>query len=234
MRNDICANWAASRTPDRAPPFGRRNAACPPRSKQETAIPRCYPPGIVLGPHIVNLVKRRVLLTFAALSPGVVALTLQEMAVSLAFMVLGIFGAISLAAATLSVFPHVGPSSLIESMSRKPYPSLLLPSASDRVRRMAPEPPVIRAQLKLLMENAHSAPRFLTEKDQIGMVLSRILARWDSPHLAELSDDQIRELWLVERLMRASPAEAGALSRFFASPNAMLAMRDALAEPATA
>jgi hypothetical protein len=77
-------------------------------------------------------------------------------------------------------------------------------------------------------------PGFVTEDEQIAMVLSQILARWDAVELSHLSDDQIREIWLVERLMRASPAEAGALSRYFAAPNAMLAMRDVLAAPVTA
>lgn len=179
----------------------------------------------------MDRVKRRALLTFAALSPGVVSITLQEVAVSFAFMVLGVFGALSIAAATLSVFPQIGPSPMMESATKKASPSLLLPSSLARLAAMAPDPTIIRAHLQMLMGQDKGSPRFLTEDDQIAMVLSQILARWDSPHLNDLTDDQVRELWLVERLMRASPAEAGALAHFFVSPNAMLAMRDALANP---
>jgi hypothetical protein len=66
------------------------------------------------------------------------------------------------------------------------------------------------------------------------MVLSQIIARWDASDLSQLDDDQIRELWLIDRMMRASPAEAGALSHYFSAPEAMLAMRDMLATPVTA
>ena len=179
----------------------------------------------------MDRVKRRLLLVSAALSPGVVTITLQEFAFSLAFMVLGLFGALSIAAATIAVFPQVGPSSLTSKEPKKTYPSLLVASAFASLREMAPDPLVIRATLQTLLSPMHSAPGFVTDEDQIAMVLAQIIARWDMSDLSKLDDDQLRELWLVERLMRASPAEAGALARFFASPNAMLAMRDVLASP---
>ncbi|MFA8387327.1 MAG: hypothetical protein ACEPO2_17015 [Pelagibaca sp.] len=173
--------------------------------------------------------KHRLLLVSAALSPGVVTITLQEFAVSLAFMVLGIFGALSIAAATIALFPQVGPSSLTSKEPKKTYPSLLVSSAFSSLRTMAPDPLVIRATLQTLISPTPKVPRFVTDEDQIAMVLAQIIARWDMSDLSQLNDDQVRELWLVERLMRASPAEAGALAHFFASPNAMLAMRDVLA-----
>lgn len=182
----------------------------------------------------MDRVKRRLLLVMAALSPGVVTITLQEFAVSLAFMVLGVFGAISLAAATIAVFPQVGPNSLSQGLAKRPYPSLLVSSALNSLKDMSPEPVAIRAALHTVMAPTLKTPGFITEDEQIAMVLSQILARWDAVELSHLSDDQIREIWLVERLMRASPAEAGALSRYFAAPNAMLAMRDVLAAPVTA
>lgn len=177
----------------------------------------------------MDRVKRRLLLVSAALSPGVVTITLQEFAFSLAFMLLGIFGALSIAAATIAVFPQIGASSLTSKQPKKTYPSLLVSSALTSLREMAPDPVVIRAMLQSLINPTHKAPGFVTNEDQIAMVLAQIVARWDTTDLAQLDDDQVRELWLVERLMRASPAEAGALAGFFASPNAMLAMRDVLA-----
>ena len=177
----------------------------------------------------MDRVKRRLLLVSAALSPGVVTITLQEFAFSLAFMLLGLFGALSIAAATIAVFPQIGPSSLTSNTPKKTYPSLLVSSACASLRTMAPDPLVIRATLKTLISPMHRAPCFVTDEDQIAMVLAQIIARWDATDLSQLNDDQVRELWLVERLMRASPAEAGALAHFFASPTAMLAMRDVLA-----
>lgn len=179
----------------------------------------------------MDRVKRRLLLVSAALSPGVVAITLQEFAFSLALMLLGVFGALSIAAATIAVFPQFGPSSLTSKEPKKSYPSLLVSSTCANLREMAPDPLVIRATLQILISPTNKAPGFVTDEDQIAMVLAQIIARWDTTDLSQLDDDQVRELWLVERLMRASPAEAGALARFFAAPNAMLTMRDVLAGP---
>ena len=182
----------------------------------------------------MNRVKHRFFLVMAALSPGVVTITLQEFAVSLAFMVLGFFGAISLAAATIAVFPQIGPSSLTQETTKKAYPSLLVASAFGTLRTMAPDPTMIRGKLQVLLTPECITPGFVTGDERIAMVLSQIMARWDATDLMQLDEDQLRELWLVERLMRASPAEAGALSPFFASPDTMLSMRDALAAPVTA
>lgn len=168
----------------------------------------------------------------AALSPGVVSITLQEMAVSLAFMVLGVFGALSIAAVMVSVFPQIGPYALIDKTSDKSYPSLLVSSVLDRLRQMAPDPMILRAQVHDLLSSDARSPGFVTDADQVAMVMSQIIARWGNTDPYELTDDQLRELWLVQRLMKASPAEAAALSRFFAAPDAMLAMRDALAQSA--
>ena len=217
--------------------------ARPPRRKQKTPFSPIQGEnspfglgkhaGVCWGRNAVNRVKRRLLLVMAALSPGVVTLTLHEFAVSLAFMVLGLFGAISIAAATIAVFPQIGPVTLPNGPAKKAYPSLVLSSALGTLRDMSPDPISVRLALQARMTATSPSPGFVTEEEQIIMVLSQILARWDAAELSQLEDDQLRELWLVDRLMRASPAEAGALSRFFASPNAMLAMRDVLATPTT-
>ena len=192
------------------------------------------PTQLLWGKTAVDRVKRRMLLVVAALSPGVVSITLHEFAVSLAFMVLGVFGTISIAAATIAIFPQIAPSSLMQEPTKRAYPSLLLSSALGALKGMSPDPVTIRATLQARMHAAPSALGFVTEEEQVAMVLSQIIARWGSSDLSHLDDNQIRELWLVDRMMRASPAEAGALSHFFAAPEAMLAMRDVLAAPVTA
>jgi hypothetical protein len=186
------------------------------------------------GGLLVDQVKRRLLLTMAALSPGVVTVTLHEFALSMALMVLGVFGAISIAAAAVAVFPQSVLPGLETEDTRRSYPSLVMTSALDSLRDIAPDPTVLRAQMEKLLKPAGLSSGFMTEDDQVAMVLAQIMARWNTTDAMLLSDDQIRELWLVDRLMRATPAEAGALSKFFTAPNAMLTMRDTLAAPVSA
>ncbi len=161
-------------------------------------------------------------------------MTLQEFAVSLAFMVFGVFGAICFATITIAVLPQVGQTPEKHRMNKKAYATLLISSAARSLRETAPDPTVIRGILQGLISPAQGMPNFITADEQVAMVLSHIIARWDETDLLQLTDDQLRELWLVERLMRSSPAEAGALSQYFASPEAMLAMRDAVSDPVTA
>ncbi len=182
----------------------------------------------------MNLVKRRLLLSIAALSPGVVTITVHEFAASLAFMILGIFGVISVAAVAVAMSPQINQAQFGQDMRKPEHSTLLVPSAFADLREKSPDPIVIRATLKTFMAPSRDAPGFVTEDEQIAMVLAQIMARWDETDILHLSDDQSRELWLVERLMRATPAEAGSLAMNFAAPNAMLTMRDSLASPVPA
>lgn len=174
----------------------------------------------------VNSVKRRLLLCLAAVSPGVITLALQEFAVSVAFMLLGLFGAIGVAAVAVAASPQF--KEMHDRSRHADYPSLVVSSALIDLRETAPDPVVIRATLKALMTPSPQIPGFLTDDEKIAMVLAQIMARWARTDPLALTDDQARELWLVERLMRATPAEAGALAGHFAAPNAMLTMRDSI------
>ena len=182
----------------------------------------------------MNGLKRRLLLSMAALSPGVVFVALQEFAVSMAFLLLGLFGALGVAAAALAMSPQIKQSQVDASTVKNSYPSLLLPSAKLALFSQAPDAILIRANLARILAPSLSPPGFLTQDEQIAMVLSRIMARWSATDVFTLSDDQVRELWLVDRLMRATPAEAGAMAVHFASPNAVLAMRDSISQPTPA
>ncbi|MGJ8603343.1 MAG: hypothetical protein ACSHXH_04380 [Marivita sp.] len=182
----------------------------------------------------MGYVKRRLLLSLAALSPGVVTITLQEFAVSLAFMALGLFGAIGLAVVAVSISPQVKQAQFRTDAPSPSYPSLVLTSAFADLRQKAPDPLVIRATLYAVMTPTIQPPGFVTEDEKVAMVLAQIMARWGETDPMSVSDDQSCELWLVERLMRATPAEAGALAVYFAAPNAMLTMRDRIAPPVTA
>ena len=61
------------------------------------------------------------------------------------------------------------------------------------------------------------------------MVLGQIMAQWQISDAVQLTDNQARELWLIEHLLRSDPAEAGELAGHFTAPDAMLAMRDRVA-----
>lgn len=182
----------------------------------------------------MTTVIRRMVLSAAALSPGVVAVSVQEMAVTLALMLLGITGAMSVLAVAVALSPKIDDRFTAYHPTDTAYPSLLVDTAVEFVKQYSPDPLAIRGHLSELV----GAPIDVNAADHpdsaIALVLNRIMARWGETDVYRLSDDQARELWLIERLMRASPAEAGTLANYFAAPNAVLAMRDRIAETRSA
>jgi hypothetical protein len=174
-------------------------------------------------------VIKRIVLSAAALSPSMVALFLHEFAMSLVFMLIGLTGMLSVVAATIAISPKLNAALEDHATPKVPYPSLLVGSAFAFLQDNSPDPVIIRATMQKLLAPTHATTGFVTTNDQIAMILAQILARWGETDVLAVSDDQARELWLVERLMRASPAEAGALANFFIAPNAMLTMRDQIA-----
>lgn len=176
----------------------------------------------------MEFVKRRLVLSMVALSPGAIIVSIMDLDNS-ATLLFGAIGAFSLAALALSA-----KADLFRKNTRKrpsEHISLLLPSALSEIRAKAPDPRNIRDELHAFVtEHAHGST-FLNKEQQIAMVLSQIMARWNKTDVHDLTDDQSRELWLVDRLMRATPAEAGPLAFYFAAPEAMLTIRDSLAAP---
>src|SRR6056297_2572839 len=98
-----------------------------------------------LGISCLMGLLKRVVLGLAALSPGVVFLTLQEFAVSMAFLVLGLFGALGAAAAAVAMSPPVKHVPSSANLSREDYPSLILASTLPDLRAVAPDPLQLRA-----------------------------------------------------------------------------------------
>lgn len=177
---------------------------------------------------------RRIVLSVAALSPGVASLTMQEIAASLAVMLIGLTGLISVAVAVLAVSPKINETLNGLESPDTDYPSLLTQAALDALQSQDLDPMSLRAQLHQLLSQSHGAKGFVTVDDQVAMVLAQVMAQWRVDDAMQLSDDQARELWLVEQLMRSTPAEAGAMANSFTSPNAMLAMRDRVANVVSA
>ncbi|MFP7569792.1 hypothetical protein [Marivita sp. S2033] len=163
-----------------------------------------------------------------------VAITFQEIAVSLAIMLLGITGALSVAAAAIAVSPKINQTVMADAKPKTRYPSLLVRSAFGDLASQSPTPVLIRVHIKDFITPSAGADAFVTKDDHIAMILAQIMARWGETDAMHLSDDQARELWLIERLLRASPAEAGELSACFSNPKAMLAMRDRVAQTGAA
>ena len=172
---------------------------------------------------------RRIVLSVATLSPGVIAITVQELALSVVIMLIGITGAMSVALAAFAVSPKVNQSLTAYSQPNSDYPSLLVQSAFTALVSQSPNPHVIRANMDALMAPAKASMGFVRQDEQVAMILAQILARWGKTSALDLSDAQARELWLIERLLRATPAQAGAMAENFTAPNAMLAMRDRIA-----
>lgn len=170
-------------------------------------------------------VIRRTVLSAAALSPGVAAVFVHEMALIL----LGVTGFFSAVAVTIAVSPKIGETLASYDAPRTEYPSLLLAAASDFLATHCPDPLSIRARLHGLIAPGATVAGSPARDDRIAMALSSVMTRWGETDIHRLSDDQVRELWLIERILCASPAEAGALAQYFAAPNAILAMRDQIA-----
>lgn len=170
---------------------------------------------------------RRILLSLAALSPGVAAITIHELALSALLLVLGITGALSVVVFFVAASPALGAKAPARALVAPERRSILRREAISDLRRQIPDTAGLRTHFTaLLTERRPNDARFT----QIALVLSQVMARWQVIAVSQLSDDQLRELWLTERLLRAGPAEAGALSRHFVAPDVMLAMRDRLAQ----
>lgn len=175
---------------------------------------------------------RRIVLCLAALTPSVASLTLQEVAASLAVMLIGITGVISLAVAAIAVSPKVNQTLANLESPKTEYPSLLTLAALTSLQEQDLDPVHIRVHLQALIGPMHGTQGFITPNDELAMIIAQVMAQWRVQDAMQLSDDQARELWLIERLMQSTPAKAGALAAHFTSPNAMLAMRDRVAENA--
>ena len=62
--------------------------------------------------------------------------------------------------------------------------------------------------------------------DAIAAILNRFLTGWNHAGADMLTPQETLELALLDRLLRASPQEAGALAQLFTRPDLMLALRD--------
>ncbi|MCK0150373.1 hypothetical protein MWU54_10090 [Marivita sp. S6314] len=152
----------------------------------------------------------------------------------MALTLMGIAGAVSVAAAAVAVSPKVNETMQSAGSGRPGYFSLLTHAALENLRDTCPDVTLVRAHLHDIISPADTSPGFVSEDHQIAMVLAQIMARWEVLDAFQLNDDQARELWFLERLLRASPAEAGAMAECFASPDVVLAMKDRVAADASA
>lgn len=172
---------------------------------------------------MITWLDRKFVVSAATLTPGMALIYMQEYTFFL-IVLIGVAAATAIILVRKSRARQKGPGP-----AGTEYQSSLKPAALRALRTDGPDPGRARAELGQLMSRAHGAMGFVTSDDQVAMVLSQVLAQWDATDLKKLSDDQIRELWLVEKLIRSSPAEAGKLADHFTAPDVILAMRDRVA-----
>ena len=172
---------------------------------------------------------RKIVLSAAALTPGMAIIAMQEFALSFALMVIGLVGLIGVCAIALGVSPKGNQALNRTETAATDHPSLLTHAGVTALQTQDLDPKSLRSHLDNLITRSHGAEGFVTIDDQIAMVLAQVMARWRTSDAMQLGDDQARELWLVEQLLRSTPAEAGALAEHFTTPDAMLALRDRIA-----
>lgn len=162
----------------------------------------------------------RLLLSGLAIGPALAAATLP----------LPLFGM----AATLAVGGATGIYALIRSLKTedpsedRKHEDLLQPQA---YRTLQDIPDTATLRETLIRAISHRDPgalhNFPIDRDgAIARLIQRLLSAWDA-HIPEaLSTREMTELYLLDRLLRAEPGEAGRLAQLFCDPGAILALRD--------
>ncbi|QFS81405.1 hypothetical protein FIU97_00980 [Roseivivax sp. THAF40] len=190
-----------------------------------------------------GLDTQRLALTVLALMPGLVLLAIPAPVVAEAADALGITGLMGLSALISVIAVHVSGwrMSGVPSASRTPSPApalggLLLP----RAHRTPPAdfPPLDRQRAHVLQRlNLRTRPQpkpyGAAEPDRVddalATVIGHVVELWQVERPEELTDPQIRELYMLDRLARSAPASAGRLAQNFRNPSLAIDIRDKIA-----
>jgi hypothetical protein len=178
----------------------------------------------------VKRLVRKIVLSAAVLTPGLAYFFLRDRDLSSDVFLIVLIGLIGACAAVFAIRPKIKISQRGLDTAPPEYASLLTRAALASLREQDLDPQSLRIHMTQLITRAHGAEGFATFDDQVAMVLAQIMARWGITDPMQLGDSQARELWLAEQLMRATPAEAGALAKNFKTPDVMLTMRDRVAD----
>lgn len=188
---------------------------------------------------MVDVVLNRVLLSSVALLPAVAALFVPAatLGAPITAALGGLGGLFALASAferprrknrrAMSGQPG-GPDRQPPERGEDPAPSLIPGNVFEIHARLdLPPLPQLRRELSAALLPPLAGPDGPPTRDEaLAGALFRVLEARGSKTDEALRDEEVIELALFARLLRASPAEAGRLSQYFHRPEVMLALRD--------
>lgn len=163
---------------------------------------------------------RQYLLMGLALSPAAAAIFLPASAAKLPF-VLGLIGAGSAYALLSSLRMHAGEAEFARSGTPLVRGAVLRDPSAD-----LPDLPTMRRHIAACVTLPEPPDRPPSQDEAIAKALRHVLKSWDCLSPGALNRDEVTELYLLDRLLRAAPAEAGRLSQAFLRPDIVLELRD--------
>ncbi len=172
----------------------------------------------------VRVTGQRIALTGLALAPALVLLPSPLAGLPLA---IGLTGACSAYALLLSLRQSTANS----DMARTGTP-LLRGAALRSPPVTVPELHHLRAEVSQMLTPAPPHPLQVPPDahEALRRALSQVIVAWGRPAPSALSRDELVELFILARLLRATPQEAGELAQAFRRPDAILDVRDAVKE----
>lgn len=180
---------------------------------------------------------QRYLLSGVALVPAFAAYLLPDPARDDIFSVFGLTGTLILwsvlAVSVIHIASYTGarPDTVRRAAPVSPG-GLLRPEMLRQSGLALPDLSDMRGHLGAVLAAAETelAPGTPESRERAtAIALSRILDTWNVPTLHALAPDRLRELYLLDRLLRARPDEAGALAQLFERPDVVLDIRDQIA-----
>ncbi|MDJ0822387.1 MAG: hypothetical protein QNJ09_11345 [Paracoccaceae bacterium] len=162
----------------------------------------------------------RLLLTIVALLPALVVSVLPVAALSgPVTMVVGSVGSLVAFAASLRPAPQMPES-----------PSLLRRDALRQLPENLPELPEMRRALVPLLKYGAGFDAMTMRDQAISRALQLVRDRMTKTRTDALSDQSVRELFLLNQLLRVTPGEAGQLAQLFQRPDVVLDLRDQITQ----
>ncbi|MCR8550850.1 hypothetical protein M4578_23745 [Salipiger sp. P9] len=176
---------------------------------------------------------QRVIWSGFALSPALTLLLLPDQVVNVALKQFGPSVILALAWVVAFGAAHFSRHA-IDSRAERAAPLLSLSALRHPPAEM-PDPQDIRQSLRHILQSPPpvTSPYGAAEPETLDYALSRaverILGSWGKRKLAELTREELQELWMLEQLVRATPDRAGALAQSFVNPDVVLEIRDRIA-----
>lgn len=185
--------------------------------------------------------RRRAIRSVSAVAPAALVLTAPDPVLRSVVDGVGAEALVGLGALGGAFALHWATTMLDESAKTGSgrAPDLLRRSAHRRLPEDLPPPDERRARLAARLdppaETALPRPPELPglvvpdrPETQLARILSSVAAHWGVEDPARLTDAQVLELHLFDRLLTGTPEEAGRLAQLFRNPDQALTLRDAI------